>query len=111
MKITYKNTGDTTKKFLDGKGRVRTAEPGETITYFDNDSFPSSLDGLISKIDYDANGAINYIGYAMPGTSESQPGWAIKKRVEDGDDEDWILSGGHFVLGYKWTLRATLSYS
>ena len=112
MLRSYTNSGDTTKKIIDGKGRIVTILAGETRTYYDNDSFQPNIDHLISNVDYDANGVVLYIGYALPGTAEGRAGWAIKKRVAGiGLDETWLLSGGHFVLGYRWTERTILSYS
>jgi len=112
MLRSYTNTGTTPKRIIDGKGRIIKIAAGETKTYYDNDSFNPKIDHLISKVDYDANGVVLYIGYASPGTAQGRAGWAIKKRVAGtGLDETYLLAGGHFVLGYRWTERTTLSYS
>lgn len=112
MLRTYTNSGDNPKRIIDGKGRIIKIAAGETKTYYDNDSFQPNTDNLIVTTDLDANGVTLYIGYALPGTPFGRAGWAIKKRVAgDGLDESYLLAGGHFVLGYRWTERASLSYS
>ena len=112
MLRSYTNSGTVPKRIIDGKGRIIKIAAGETKTYYDNDSFQPNIDHLIVKSDLDANGVILYIGYALPGTSVGRAGWAIKKRVAGtGQDSTYLLSGGHFVLGYRWTERTSLSYS
>jgi len=38
---------------------------------------------LITLIDYDANGNVEYIGKAEPGTATDEKGWFIKKIIYD----------------------------
>jgi len=112
MLRSYTNSGTVPKRIIDGKGRIIKIAAGETKTYYDNDSFQPNIDHLIVATDYDANGVLLYTGYALPGTAKGRAGWAIKKRVAGtGQDDDYLLAGGHFVLGYRWTERTSLSYS
>ena len=66
---------------------------------------------LTQKIEYDGNLAL-YVGYAIPGTSSSTAGWAIKKLTYDGNlvtDIKW--GGGDADFSQVWDDRVSLVYS
>lgn len=111
MLVTYTNTSSIPQAIYDVYGTPRMVQPGQSVTYLDKNSLPSSFDGLIMKIETDVSGNILYMGYAHPGTGASQLGWAIKKPVIVGNEESWLWAGDGLVLRYKWSLRASYSYS
>lgn len=106
----YENTTNIIQHFIDVDGRPKKADLGETITYEDQHSRPSSIDGLALKVETDDDGNILYIGYAKPGTAVTAQGWAIKKRTVVGQVETWPWAGKGFVLRYRWDNRANLNY-
>jgi len=81
-----------------------------------NLSFPADL-LFTKKIAYvasgDGAGQIEYIGYSLPGTTESQPRWLIKKLTYDSSHRqtDEQFAGGASNFDQIWSNRASLSYS
>lgn len=106
---TYKNTTDIIQHKIDVNGNPQKAEIGETITFLGRNSRPQSVDGL-DVISETIDGVVLYIGYAVEGTAENAPGWAIKKRFVVGEIERWKWANGGFVLRNRWDQRASLSY-
>lgn len=106
---TYKNNTGKIQHFLDADGNPQKAEIGETISYLAQNSKPQNVDGL-DVISETIDGVVLYIGYAVEGTAENEPGWAIKKRVVVGSVERWKWAEGGFVLRYRWGQRAILNY-
>jgi hypothetical protein len=69
-------------------------------------------DFLIQKLAYNANGLVEYQGYAKPGTTTSTSGWLIKKLIYDGFNvTDILFEGGNLEFDAIWDNRASLDYS
>lgn len=64
------------------------------------------------KFEYSGDNAI-YIGKADPGTPTSDPRWSIQKLTYDASNHctDIQWAGGTKEFKWKWTDRATLTYS
>jgi len=66
------------------------------------------------RAELDANGNYLYVGYAMPGTSESDPKWQIRKITYDATYTntpiavDWANGNDNFDK--VWNNRASYSY-
>jgi hypothetical protein len=67
----------------------------------------------IKKFAKDASSRIEYIGYATPGSAETDPVWFIKKLSYDagGFQQDELFADGNASFDKLWTLRASYSYS
>lgn len=110
MLVTYVNTTEMVRHIIDAGGTPREVAIAATLQYLDKDSRPSGIDGLDMKVESDVDGMPVYIGYAIPGTAEDEPGWAVKKRVVVGLVESWPWAGDGFVLKYRWDQRDSLDY-
>ncbi len=112
MLVTYTNNTSIPQTVYDVYSTPNIVAPGASLTYLDRNSLPPNTDILDVRMETDGSGNIIYIGYKMPGTStlDSSPGWAIKKRVVNGLEEDYVFAGDGLVLRYVWDDRAILSY-
>jgi len=68
---------------------------------------------LITKISYDANQNIEYIGYAAPGSATSEGVWKIINLTYDMNDniESVIFAEGDRKFTKTWDNRADYTYS
>lgn len=68
---------------------------------------------LTTQIDYQGGTAAIYVGYALPGTSTSNSGWAIQFITYDGNGNTLSTTWSplYAVFGDIWANRAALSYS
>lgn len=67
---------------------------------------------LTQAIAYDGSNQTEYIGYAPPGTAQSEPRWLIKKLTYSGSlVTDIQFAGGEAKFNQIWDNRASLSYS
>jgi hypothetical protein len=73
----------------------------------------ASLDYYTEAVAYDANGNIQYKGWAAPGTAKASAGWRIMKITYDGSqnitDKQW--ADGDLQFNNIWNNREGLSYS
>ena len=55
---------------------------------------------------------IEYLGYATPGSAETDPKWFIKKLTygADGFVTDELFAEGNALFDKLWALRATYTY-
>lgn len=87
-------------------------EAEESELNFNAKKTVSSTDYLIQQISYTAQGLVEYIGFAKPGTSTSSASWQIKKMVYSGTNVISILfADGDLNFDNVWDNRASLSYS
>jgi len=107
MLRTHTNITDADQHIFDVNGEPIKIAPGDSEQYLDADSRPASIDGLIVAISDDDV----YIGYAQPGTKQSDPGWIIKKKVSAGGVTTYFLAEGQFVLRYRFDQRTTYNYN
>lgn len=55
---------------------------------------------------------IEYLGFAVPGTDKTDPGWLIQKNTWDGMHlTDTQFAGGSTAFDKIWNNRTTFSYS
>jgi hypothetical protein len=65
-----------------------------------------------TKLEYDVNGNLVYIGIAASGTLTSQPLWFIKKLIWSGTSlTDMQCANGQITFDKTWDLRSTYNYS
>jgi hypothetical protein len=57
-----------------------------------------------------ASSTVTYIGYAIPGSLESNPVWQIKKLVDSGTVTKMYLADGNQNFDNIWSDRASLVY-
>ena len=66
------------------------------------------------RISLDAGGNPQYIGFAMPGTTETTAKWQIQKLTYDGSFTTQVIKGvyadGTDDYIKQWSLRATYTY-
>lgn len=73
--------------------------------------FPFTDCDLTTTIEYTGDNPI-YVGMAKPGTAKDEIGWQIRKLVYSGDNViDVTWANGSSTFSFKWTERATYSYS
>lgn len=67
----------------------------------------------IKKFSKDGSGRMEYIGYALPNTGDSDAKWFIKKLTYDVDSfqVDELFAGGNANFDKLWSLRASYTYS
>lgn len=58
----------------------------------------------------EASATVTYIGYAIPGSLESDPVWKIIKLEESGTVTKTYLADGDSNFDNIWSLRASLTY-
>ena len=58
----------------------------------------------------EASATVTYIGFAIPGSIESDPVWLIKKLVESGTVTKTYLADGNQNFDNVWSNRASLNY-
>lgn len=74
-------------------------------------SFPADL-FFTKALAYDGSNNVEYIGYALPGSSKAAPVWMIKKiTYSSGLATDEQFAGGEGKFNQVWNDRASLSYS
>ena len=64
--------------------------------------------------DYDTNGNQIYIGWANPGSSQSDPtAWRIMQQVFNGSNQTLqiLWPNGSTAFNFQWTNRASYTYS
>ena len=68
---------------------------------------------LITRISYNANQDIEYVGYAAPGSATDEDVWKIKNLVYDVNDnvEQVIFAEGTRKFDKIWNNRADYNYS
>lgn len=67
---------------------------------------------MTQKIAYDGSNRTEYIGFALPGTASSAPGWLIKKMTYGAAGAtDIQFAGGAIAFTSIWDSRAGYSYS
>lgn len=67
---------------------------------------------LTQALSYDGSARTEYIGYALPGTSQSQAKWCIKKHTYGaGGVTDIQFASGNANFDKIWTDRAGYSFS
>jgi len=68
---------------------------------------------MTTQIDYNGTSAAVYVGYALPGTATTNPGWAIQYITYDvnGNTLSTQWSPLYASFGDIWSNRTTLSYS
>lgn len=70
------------------------------------------VDFLIQRIDYDSNGLPEYMGWALPGTTNSADGWFIKKNTISGTQITEVnFANGSTDFNQVWNDRTGGSYS
>ena len=59
------------------------------------------------------NQVIEYMGYAAPGTLDTDPRWFIKKMIYDGNgfQTDETFAGGNANFDKSWALKGSYTYS
>ncbi|MBF0629538.1 MAG: hypothetical protein HQL89_00940 [Magnetococcales bacterium] len=67
---------------------------------------------MTSRYAYDANGNVEYIGLAKPGTAEDAPGWLIRKIAYDAQQRPVSVTfpDGRANIGQVWDARAGYTY-
>ena len=83
------------------------------IEYFDGETKTLTIEGesvVTLRLDK-VSTTTTYIGEAIPGSSESDSVWRIKRMVEDGDDLQILFADGDSNFDNIWNNRASLSYS
>lgn len=68
---------------------------------------------LAMRCAYDAQGRIEYIGYAIPGQPEDADVWQIARYTYDaaGNVVSRTYAGGTGDYRYRWSQRATYTYA
>lgn len=59
----------------------------------------------------EAGSGITYIGFAVPGASQTEAVWAIQKIDESSNPTSIKWSGGTLSKDYKWSERTGLTYA
>ena len=75
---------------------------------------PIEIENLTKRFAYDNQNRPLYIGSALPGTPEDQPGWNIQKYEynSDGNPDAIKLAVGELGrFNHVWDNRATLNYA
>lgn len=109
MLKTYTNTTTVPQVYYDEYGTPYLVEPGNSVTLQVDSGKGADIAKLIVK---DVTvGAVQYIGYALPGTADADYGWAIAKIETIGGINTKLWAGGRFEFRYQWTQRASYSYS
>ena len=83
------------------------------IEYFDATTKTLTIEGesvVTLRLDK-VSTTTTYIGEAIPGSSESDSVWRIKRMVEDGDDLQILFADGDSNFDNIWDNRVSLSYS
>jgi len=80
------------------------AKPEDNLNYRNVSIVPP---GYITNRAYDANLQEQYFGWAVKGSSDSDPVWTIKKTTYDGNLQE---STTRLVHNVAWDDRATVSY-
>jgi hypothetical protein len=80
----------------------------------------SDLQGIFSagqnfsqRFDYDGNGNVEYIGYAVPGISIYSPAWKIIKLSYDGNNNvtSRLFASGSCEFAFIWNSKEGYTYS
>lgn len=68
---------------------------------------------LTQALAYDANNNVEYLGYALPGTSQGAPSWLIKKLTYNGSNlvTDVKFANGVIAFDQIWNSRTGFTYS
>lgn len=71
--------------------------------------------GLIMNIDWLEEGLPTYVGEALPGTGDDEPGWRIYRYELEIVDEDYVpirvrYAEGNTYFDKVWDLRAEYTY-
>lgn len=64
-----------------------------------------------TRVDATGVGGITYRGYALAGSLNANPVWAVQKETVAGTITTVQWAGGEFANSYVWDDRATLTYS
>jgi len=66
---------------------------------------------LTSRMSYDANGNLEYVGNALAGAAENSPVWRIKKLLYTGGTLTSVLyPEGSDAFKFQWSVRTSLAY-
>ncbi len=104
MRRTFINDTDIMQTYYDEYRRPYKLDPGESVTV-DTDNTYEGFENL--TLLQAAVGGVSYVGYAKPGTTVTQPGWAIAQ-VDANGNKRW--AGSDFNFGFIWNDRLTYSY-
>jgi hypothetical protein len=76
-------------------------------------ALPVLSGGFTCAYAYNANGDVEFMGRAQPGTAKSAVGWQIQKFVYDvdGNVTDIVWAGSSDRFAFVWTDRNNLSYA
>lgn len=76
-----------------------------------NGHMVSAFDMMATRIAYDENGSVEYIGVAEPGTLAGDSKWVIKKFVyTDGSLTAIQFAGGKAQFIFEWDEREGYTY-
>jgi hypothetical protein len=72
---------------------------------------PVRLPANLRNVQYEEVGSTTYIGWAAPGTANSDPAWRIMRIVYSGSNFTITHADGNVEFDNVWDARAVMDYS